>query len=178
MKEGLKPIQRIGDICAEDYGGGAVVEDEHGLHVEYTYGLESDHPGSDRYDSDAVNGLILEVFRVPLAEEETAEEYLSNFKVDWGSIARGSGIDRAEVMELVRSTDPLKKAGAFELVAQHWGWRELDPEPMLLSYEDVEARWDTWEPPEPKRDPLKCVCETCEQWAAAVKVDKMKRGQS
>ena len=39
----MEIVHRIGDVCAEDHGGGALVKDEYGYHLEYTHGLETEH---------------------------------------------------------------------------------------------------------------------------------------
>ena len=160
----MKIIQRLGDVCAEDYGGGAIVcenesvewthEDAEGrlihppiktvhqeLYLEWTHGLESDHPGEDRY-GDEVADLKLMVYRVQL--DEPAWVALSGCGDEtklWTDIARSVGMDPAEVIELAKSEDPLKIAGAYEMYAGHWGWGELDHYPEEMAYSEVETRW-------------------------------------
>jgi len=135
-------VQRLGDVCAEDHGGGAVVITEDGEHyLEWTQGLEMEHPGEDRYD-DEVGDLLLEVFRVQL--DEPAWVALSGCGDEeklWSGIAKTCGQDPVEVIEMAKSSEPMKIAGCFEMYAQHWGWRELDFEPLSLPYSEVETRW-------------------------------------
>lgn len=138
----MEIIHRIGDRCAEDYGGGALVKDEDGdLYLEYTQGLETDHPGEDRY-GDEVGDLELEVFRVQVDEPAwIALSGCGNETKLWTGIASSLGMDPAEVIRMAKSEDPKEIAGALEMFAQHYGWRELDFEPMRLPYSEVETRW-------------------------------------
>lgn len=140
-KQEMEIIHRIGDVCAEDHGGGALVKDEYGYHLEYTYGLETDHPGEDRY-GDEVGDLKLEVFRVQV--DEPAWSALSGCGDQgklWSGVASSVGMDVDEVIKLAKSEDPREIAGALEMFAQVHGWRELDWEPMQLPYSEVETRW-------------------------------------
>ena len=164
----MKVISKIGDVCAEDYGGGAVAYDTddddvewtyedaegrllaqpvktvtHRYFMEYTHGLETDHPGEDRY-GDEVGDLTLEVYRVDL--DEPAWSLLSGhgdaMKI-WEEISESCGQDFHETVALAKSKDPLKIAGALEMYAGHWGWINLDHEPMRMKYSEVETRWET-----------------------------------
>lgn len=138
----MKVLHRIGDVCAEDHGGGAIVEDEYGPHVEYTYGLECEHPGEDRY-GDEVGELVLEVFRVAL--DESAWTMLiphgDQAKL-WEEISETCGQDFHETLAFAKSADPVKIAAALEMYASHWGWRNLDWEPLRMTYAEVEKRWE------------------------------------
>ncbi len=138
-------VARLGDMCAEDHGGGAVVCTSEGqYYLEWTQGLESEHPGEDRYgDDDEVGALVLEVFRVQL--DEPAIVALSGHGDEvklWTGIAKSVDMDAEEVLKLARSEATLEIAGAFEMYAGHWGWRELDWEPLRLPYREVESRWE------------------------------------
>jgi hypothetical protein len=139
----MKILQRIGDRCAEDHGGGAIVVDEYGPHVEYTYGLESEHPGNNCY-RDEVGELVLEVYRVQL--DEPAWDILGphgDAMKLWEGVAESAGQDFHETVALAKSKDPLKIAGALEMYAGQWGWRNLDHEPLKLTYDEVEKRWES-----------------------------------
>lgn len=139
----MKILHRVGDVCAEDHGGGAVVKDEHGYHLEYTHGLEMDHPGEDRY-GDEVGELVLEVFRVQVDEPAwTALSGCGNETELWEGIAESCGQDIEEVIRLAKSEDPKEIAGALEMYAQVHGWRNLDQYPMRLTYAEVEERWES-----------------------------------
>jgi hypothetical protein len=138
----MEILSRVGDVCAEDHGGGAIVRDEDGyVYLEYTHGLESDHPGEDRY-GDEVADLKLTLYRVQL--DEPAWKALSGCGSEeklWTEVARSAGQDPEEVIEMAKSEDPMKIAGCFEMFAGHWGWGELDHYPIELPYHEVETRW-------------------------------------
>ena len=140
----MKIITKLGDVCAEDHGGGAVVEDDDGYtYLEWTLGLESEHPGEERY-GDEVGDLKLEVFRVQL--DEPAWKALSgcgNEDELWAGIASTVGVEVEEAVAMAKSDETMKIAGAFEMFAQVWGWRELDSYPLSLRYADVEERWES-----------------------------------
>ena len=141
----IEVIQRLGDVCAEDHGGGAVIRTEDGyLYLEWTHGLESEHPGEERY-ADEVGDLKLEVFRVSL--DEPAWVALSGCGDEaklWAACADCSGLEVAEAVRLAKSSDPLEMAGAFELFAGRHGWRELDCYPETMTYAEVSERWEGW----------------------------------
>ena len=138
----MEVISRVGDICAEDYGGGAIVKDDGYFWLEYTHGLESDHPGVDQHDEEALADLKLELFRVQL--DESAWEALTGcgdpMKL-WEGIAESVGQHFVDVLHLATSREPKQIAGAFEMFAGHYGWRELDHYPIQVSYKEVETRW-------------------------------------
>ena len=134
----MNVLHRVGDVCPEDHGGGAVVVTADGYTMlEYTHGLAVTHPDTTCYGEDERDALCLSVFQVRL--DESAWDAAS--WASWLDIANYAGQAFTDVKELAASADIADRARAFEMVAGYYGWRALDPEPMTLSYADVAARW-------------------------------------
>lgn len=136
-------ISKRGDVNAADHGGGAIVHNEHGYHLEWTHGLMSEHPEEEGFD-DEIADLKLNLFRVPL--DESAWAKLSTCGDEdklWTGIASSNGMDLAEVIELAKSEKPVDIATALEMFAGHWGWENLDSYPVLVRYADLSERWES-----------------------------------
>lgn len=135
-------IYRIGDVCAEDHGGGALVRHGSNWTLEYTHGAESDQPDADCcYGSAEERRLPLTLYRVDVAT--TTEGARSDLSwCDWSGIAQYTGVEPAEIFALALSNDPRKLAALYEMAAEYHGWGELDLYPIELPYWRVARRWN------------------------------------
>ncbi len=136
---GGKVLGQIGDINATDHGGGVVYNSPYGPMLEYTYGLETDHPGVEGTD-DEVEGLALTVYHIDLGA--TGLEFMRDFDwVDWGAVAGSIDMDESELVGYARSSNPMARASVAEAIAGYYGWHELDHQPGQIRYGDLDARW-------------------------------------
>lgn len=132
----------LGDVCAEEHGGGIVFTGDHGPELHYTHGVESDAPDFDpEYDNHAA--CKLEVYNVKLFH--TAEEFLSWYGwIDWEAVARSSGVEAfIDDLRAVLSTVE-GRASAIEAAAGHCGWHQFDEQPMVWSYAEVDEWYEAW----------------------------------
>lgn len=145
MRYRRQVLCRIGDMCPEDHGGGALVRVGPHLFLEYTWGAETEFADTD-VDVDTREGrraemTVYSVF-VPtvgrgLCDVAEIQQELGTY--DWEKIARYSGIDPLEV--LVIANDPQRAWALYEMVAAYYGWDEMDEMPLSLPYWKVERRW-------------------------------------
>lgn len=150
----MRILGTIGDINPTDYGGGVILDTEHGPVLEYTYGVAVE---SVPFDDDELMGVELEVFSCRL--DEPALEMFSGWGDDlWPDVARSNGMDLSELLEHAASLDPLVIASCVESVAMHWGWREIDCYPETMTYGEIEARWSGLDHFD--------LCATCACWFA------------
>lgn len=114
-------IGTIGDVNPLDYGGGFVYRDDDGGHS-----IEWYEPEDDTNEDCAIL-----VYRFPI--DGGAESWM-----DLASVA--SSADHASIAEDFKSDNPVVRAYAFWSVAGHYGWHNLDSDPLRLTRAEAEAR--------------------------------------
>lgn len=127
-------IQRVGDRCPEDHGGGAIVRVDGHVSLEWTEGIEVDHPG---YDGDDEANLEMTLFQVGIDDDAT-----SDLEGMIESAAKSCGVELEEALRMAKSSNVCERAYVYEMVAQTWGWHELDHYPTKVTYGELEDRWE------------------------------------
>ncbi len=138
-------VHRTGDVCVEDYGGGALVRYGAHMYLEHTFGAETDAPYWDRYRCDRCEEPSLTVYRVSvprggrgkLCDVDAIRRDLD--WVDWLGAARCVGMDPWDVLAI--ALDPARAWALYEIAAEYHGWSELDPYPEEIPYRQVTRRW-------------------------------------
>jgi len=130
----------IGDVCPEDHGGGAVVfTPGEGFVLEYTHGLEVEHPKSSSM-LEGLDELKLDLYRVQL--DEPFYRMIGNSDKDiWRKLGDCVGMHKDEVLEMAKSCKIQAICGINEIYAAYYGWRELDYYPIQVTYKDLTDRW-------------------------------------
>lgn len=130
-----KLVGSIGDIGVPEEAGGRVYETSPG-HFELEW---IEPPPDDRrmepgtYDAPDGQWTIYGVLLDPEIP-------------DWGDLrdaARSVGMPWMELADAFMSTDPIKRAYAYETWASYYGWHELDSYPTHLYRSEVEKRFKT-----------------------------------
>jgi hypothetical protein len=75
-----------------------------------------------------------------------ASAYQPWFYEDLGSVADSAGTDRETLIEQLCSDDPVERLHAYMDLAGYHGWYEFDQEPLDLTQEELDERWDQDEP--------------------------------
>jgi hypothetical protein len=134
-------VGNFGDVNAPEHGGGALVA----IHqkgkpryyvVEHTDGIEVEHPKDKSYGA-AKRKLKIHVWSRPIADDVIAELDW----VDWGAVARSTGIQVDKLFGYARSDDPMRRGLVYQSVGSHYGWHELDQYPIELTFSEVWRRW-------------------------------------
>jgi hypothetical protein len=159
VKHKRRIVAKIGDICAEDHGGGALMRVGPYLSLEYTHGAESDFTdlGFESGSREERNACLT-VYRVDvptigrdLCDCEAIRRDLD--WCDWPALAKCVDLDPWEILEI--ALDPKRAWALYEIAAQYHGWGELDLEPQEIPYWRVTRMWT-----KPFRRRRKCRYET------------------
>lgn len=138
-------VHRIGDSCAEDHGGGALMRVGSRLVLEYTHGAESDFTDTG-LDVDTQEGrnACLEVYRIDVPTIGRSLCDIDGIRsdldwCDWPAVARCADLDAWDLLEI--ALDPKRAWALYEIAAMYYGWRELDLEPSRIPYWRVSRMW-------------------------------------
>lgn len=134
----------IGDVNPIEYGGGPVyyVHDmgKRYVYAEYTHGTEQEHPGYNGSEFERAYGrLKLTVYRVDVQPDVLDD--LSWCDNHWGSIASTGSNWAGSLVRYSAHPDPMKRVWLYEAVASHFGWHELDSDPLILTVSELRRRW-------------------------------------
>jgi hypothetical protein len=120
-------VGTLGDVNYLEYGGGPVLRTEHGYVIEWV------EPPSDDVDFESRKARWT-VYRVNLDQEVPS----------WGnleSVAESAGIRASDLRSDFLSSDPMKRAWAYQTWANYYGWHEFDNYPLVLTKAEVERRY-------------------------------------
>ena len=131
----------VGDVCPEDYGGGAVVFiPGEGFVLEYTDGLEIEYPESSSM-LEGLDDLPMDLYRMPL--DEPFYRAIPHYDPEiWRKLGDFIGMHETEVLKLAKSCTIPDICAMHEIYAAYYGWGELDCYPVQISYQDLSGRWE------------------------------------
>jgi hypothetical protein len=134
-------IGHLGDVNPIDHGGGVVVRVYQGgrSHVilEHTYGMDVEHPGSVAYSPAQERSAHLTVYR-----RDIEDDVIANLSwVNWQAVTTSQGAYPTTLQKDARSKDPMLRALVYEMAASHYGWHELDTDPLVLTNAELSKRW-------------------------------------
>jgi hypothetical protein len=149
-------IGHIGDVSWEDHDGGPVFESSHYPgqyvleYVEAPYSYGGDMWTVYRVDLDGHTfadylGLDYHSRQLPLRPPKELK-----------SVADTIGMDWKELAEAVWSENPMVLASLAEAISAYYGWRELDYDPLNLTYDEFVLRYGeepSERPEDEERDP-------------------------
>lgn len=127
-----KEVGNVGDVNWPEYDGGPVMIDETG---EYEPELEYVEAAQEEREVDDPRARWT-VYRVTLDPEQPWGD-----EDDLESVADTSGQDPEELATAFASDDPMERAYAYVTWAGHFGWSELDHDPLVLTCAEVNARY-------------------------------------
>jgi hypothetical protein len=123
-------VGHIGDVNWAEYGGGPVYVDKTGVYppeLEYVEPPEGD-------------------FERPKARWTVYRVGLDKGVPDWGdlaAVATTTDQDPDELKAAFESDDPMERAYAYETWAGHYGWFELDSDPLTLTCAGAAEGWSS-----------------------------------
>jgi hypothetical protein len=141
-----RKVGHVGDVNPIDYGGGYVVSDANGTHLEYFAGLDGDERAEKlSYADDGdekIDTLKVKLYSVDLGKD--ARDFLSNHDwIDWAGIANYTGQDAAAyAADALRSAQA--RADAIYDAASYHGWDNFDSDPARLTVGDLREMWKRW----------------------------------
>lgn len=127
-----KKVGTVGDVNWPEYDGGPVMVDETG---EYQPELEYVETPTEDEDFESPRARWT-VYRVVL---DPGQPW--GYREDLESVAETSGQDPDELANAFKSDDPMERAYAYETWAGHFGWHELDHDPLTLTCAEVNKRY-------------------------------------
>lgn len=65
--------------------------------------------------------------------------------IDLDDVSRSSGIEAETLKALLDSREPMALAQVFMMVGGHYGWYELDSEPLQLTKAEIEERYEDFD---------------------------------
>jgi hypothetical protein len=140
-------VGTIGDRNPVEYGGGYVFRDKTGVYDPEVEWVEP-------MDGAPKNGVTpcMTVYRVPMERHTYIDGILSDnphhpalsvwYADDLDSLCRCCDCDRDEMIENLCSTDPVANAWAYETLASYHGWYEFDQDPLTLTADEAEKRYE------------------------------------
>lgn len=133
----MRKIGSVGDVNPVEYGGGCIFTqwESGGPWVEYTHGLESEHPDATEDDPNA----SLTVYRVGL--EKNGPSFLGWYDwIDWEEVAESVDAD-VKVYGPSRLKTSQARSLALQDAADFYGWHEFDHYPETFTVRELEQRW-------------------------------------
>jgi hypothetical protein len=137
----MKLLANLGDESPLSYGGLLVIENDGRCHIE-TW----EEPGSDNK---------ITVYRVGIDKFTYVDGVLSDnpyhpdhpvwFADKLGSVAESCGWEVDELIRMFLSEDPVQRAEGYRMVAEYYGWHELDQYPLGMSVEAAARRYQAFE---------------------------------
>lgn len=115
----------IGDVNPIEHQGGVIYDAGYGPHLLYF------QPWSDEGDD------MVSVYEIPIGDDVL--EDLS--WVDWNEVADFIGMDESELRSHARSDNVHARASTVEAVGSYYGFGELDPQVIDVTYEHAEDKW-------------------------------------
>lgn len=131
-------------IQATDYD--RVLVDETGVYVPEMEIAEEAREGRFkvfRFSLDRlkeVNGFLVP-FTYGADWPHPVASYEEWFADDLPDVERTCGLDPGTLRALLLSDEPLARAEAYECIGQHHGFVNLDSDPLMLTENELDARW-------------------------------------
>jgi hypothetical protein len=140
-------IGNLGDADPLEHGGYFVYRDRTGVYEDEAEMLSPTVDGDytvhrfilDRYKALGDDLVPYEWYR---GWPHPAKDYRPWFQDSLPAAARSAGVGIDDLFEFLVSADPMRRAEAHKIIAEHHGWEEMDADPLVgLSRSEVERRY-------------------------------------
>jgi hypothetical protein len=140
-----KCVANLGDTQPWDYGGAFVMVDQTGVYTPELWIWEK--PTADnRYTE---YRILLEqcTFEKGILSDNKYHPECEVWFGEWerlSSMARSAGVNVVQLVNFFRSENPIERAHAYLLAANHYGEDEFDQYPIIHEAKGVKTKMKTW----------------------------------